>query len=193
MSAIKELVKKSRSYRGYDRSRKITREELLEFIDCARFCPSSVNMQPLKFAPVCEPGMVDKVQSVTGWAKGLPGVTLPHKGKEPVAFIVICLDTSIDDKTPRYLRDAAACAQTMLLAAVEKDLGGCMIGSFDAGKVKEYLSLPDHVAPMLVVAFGKPDEKVKIVEIDPGDSVTYYRDDEDTHYVPKRKLKDIII
>ena len=46
---IKELVKKSRSCRGYDESRKISREELLELVDCARFAPSSVNRQPFQY------------------------------------------------------------------------------------------------------------------------------------------------
>ena len=33
---VKELVKANRSYRGYDESRAVTREELLELVDCAR-------------------------------------------------------------------------------------------------------------------------------------------------------------
>jgi len=44
-----DLVKKNRSYRGYNENRKITKEELLELVDCARLCPSSVNAQPLKY------------------------------------------------------------------------------------------------------------------------------------------------
>ena len=45
---IRDLVEKSRSYRGYDESRQVTREELVELVECARLTPSSVNMQPLK-------------------------------------------------------------------------------------------------------------------------------------------------
>ena len=44
-----ELVKKNRSYRGFDENVKITREEMLKIVDCARLCPSSVNIQPLKY------------------------------------------------------------------------------------------------------------------------------------------------
>lgn len=40
---IKDFVRQSRSYRGYDESRTITREELAELVDCARLAPSSVN------------------------------------------------------------------------------------------------------------------------------------------------------
>ena len=45
---FKELVLKNRSYRGYDHSRWLTQEELLDMVDCARFAASSVNKQPLK-------------------------------------------------------------------------------------------------------------------------------------------------
>jgi len=38
---LKEIVKQSRSFRGYDESRKVTREELTELVDCARFAPSA--------------------------------------------------------------------------------------------------------------------------------------------------------
>ena len=44
-----ELVKKSRSYRGFDESRKVTRQELEYLVECARFAPSSSNIQALKF------------------------------------------------------------------------------------------------------------------------------------------------
>ena len=46
---------------------------------------------------------------------------------------------------------------------------------------------------MLIVAFGKPDETIVLTELEEGGSVNYYRDEDDVHYVPKRKLEDIII
>ena len=38
---FKDIVKASRSYRGYDESYRFSREELEDFVDCARFAPSS--------------------------------------------------------------------------------------------------------------------------------------------------------
>ena len=58
---IKDLVVKSRSYRGYDESRKVSREELLELVDCARFAPSSVNGQPFRYLLVYEKEKVDRL------------------------------------------------------------------------------------------------------------------------------------
>ena len=62
---LKDLVLANRSYRGYDESRKITKEELLEFVDCARLTPSSVNGQPFKYYLAWEKECVDKIQSMT--------------------------------------------------------------------------------------------------------------------------------
>lgn len=190
---FKELVKKSRSYRGYDESRRITREELLELVDCARFAPSSVNRQPFQYLLAYEQEDLDKIQPLTGWARGLPQMKLPHPGKCPTAFIVICQNTEWDPDLNRYLRDVGIAAQTMLLAAAEMDLGGIMIGNFSPKKLAETMELPENIVPMLIVAFGKPDEKIVLTEVGPGESLNYYRDDQDTHYVPKRKLKDIVL
>ena len=84
-------------------------------------------------------------------------------------------------------------AQTMLLAAVEMGLGGCMIGNFNAGEVRKTLALPETMAPLLVVAIGEPAETVVLTEVGPDGSVQYYRDENDVHYVPKRSLEDILI
>ena len=190
---IRELAKKSRSYRGYDESRKITREELLELVDCARYAPSSVNRQPLKYLLAYTQEDLDKIQPLTAWAGGLPHIRLPHPGKRPTAFIVICQDTSLDANLARFTRDVGAAAQTMLLAAVEQGLGGIMIGNFNPERVAKAFDLPEHIIPMLVVALGKPDEQIVLTEIEDGESVQYYRDEQDVHYVPKRKLEDIIL
>ena len=190
---IKDLVVKSRSYRGYDESRKVSREELLELVDCARFAPSSVNGQPFRYLMVYEKEKVDRLQALTGWARALPDLKLPHPGKCPTAFIVICQNTEWDDNLNRYLRDVGAVAQTMLLAAAEKDLGGIMIGNFSPERVAQAMDLPETIVPMLIVAIGRPDEKIVLTEIENGQSTKYYRDEQDVHYVPKRKLEDIVI
>ena len=190
---LKELAMKSRSYRGYDESRTITREELAEFVDCARYAPSSINRQPFQYLLVCEKEDLQKLQPLTGWARALPDMQLPHPGKCPTGFIVICQNTDWAPDLKRFLRDVGAVAQTMLLAAAEQGLGGIMIGNFSPARVAEAFALPEHIVPMLIVAFGKPDETVVLLEVDEGENLKYYRDENDVHYVPKRKLKDVLL
>ena len=193
LTAFEKLVRQNRSYRGFDESRKVDREELLRMVDCARLSASSVNLQPLKYYLAWEPEAVGRIQPLTGWARNLPEMTLPHKGMYPTAFIVICQDKSISDSLARFQKDVGIAAQTILLAAVEMGLGGCMIGNFEAGRVKDALELPEDLAPMLIVAIGKPAEEVVIREIEPGEPTPYYRDEQDVYYVPKRKLADNVI
>ena len=56
---FKDIVKASRSYRGYDESYRFSREELEDFVDCARFAPSSVNAQPFRYYLAWEKEEVD--------------------------------------------------------------------------------------------------------------------------------------
>ena len=63
---FKDLVKQSRSYRGYDETKRFTREELAEFVDCARFAPSSVNRQPFLYYLACEQVQLDTIRPLTG-------------------------------------------------------------------------------------------------------------------------------
>ena len=187
-----DLIKANRSYRGYDHNRTVTKDELLHLVEAARLCPSSVNMQPLKYFLAYDPTTVATIQAETKWAKGLPDIHLPHPGKEPTAFIVICQDTSIDANLSRFQRDVGIVAQTMLLTAVEMGLGGCMIGNFNAESVHDALGLKEEIRPLLIVAIGKPDEEVILTDVVDG-KTGYYRDEQDRHYVPKRKLEDLVI
>ena len=189
---IKDLVQKNRSYRGYDESRKVTREELVHLVECARLAPSSVNMQPLRYYLIHTQEELDLLQPLTNWARALPELTLPHPGHCPTGFVVICQDTNLNPSIPRFQKDIGIVAQTMLLAAVEMGLGGCMIGNYDAGKVKAALNLAENLAPVLIVAIGKPDETIVLTDVGPNGETNYYRDENDVHYVPKRSLVEMI-
>lgn len=187
---LRDLIVRNRSYRGYDRSQRLSEEELKEFVDLTRYGASSVNRQALKFHITADEEEVKAIMPLTSWAKGLPDLNLPYPGTEPTAFIVICIDTSIGGIN-EYLRDVGIAAEIILLAAVEKGYGGCMIGSFRKGSLKELLSLPEDIEPNLVLALGKPDEEIRIVEAVDGNTA-YYRKG-NIHYVPKRKLPDILV
>ena len=190
---IKDLVRKNRSYRGYDGSRKITEDELKELVDTARITGSAVNLQPLRYRRVCSEAEVAKLNGITRWGKMLKDIELPHKGKYPTAYIVICVDTDIVKIPENANTDIGIAAQTILLAAVEQGFGGCMIGNYEKAQAAEALGLPGRYVPQLIVAIGKPDETVVLTDTGEDGSVKYYRDADDVHYVPKRRLEDILL
>ncbi len=118
---------------------------------------------------------------------GAAGDGFAASGKRPTGFVVICQDKGIDENLSLYQKDVGIVAQTMLLAAVEQGLGGCMIGNFQAGEVMEVLGLPEEIRPLLIVAFGKPAEEIHLVDVPEDGNTNYYRDENDVHYVPKRE------
>jgi len=190
---ISELVVKNRSYRGYDESYKVTEDVLKDLVDAARLTGSAANLQPLKYKLVADAENVAKLNGITRWGKMLKDIELPHKGMFPTAYIVVCVDTNIVKNADSANTDIGIVAQTMLLSAVEKGLGGCMIGNYEKAKATEALGLPEHLVPQLIIAIGKPAEEIKLVDVDETGSTKYYRDENDVHYVPKRKLEDVII
>ncbi|WP_456079100.1 nitroreductase family protein [Mogibacterium sp.] len=190
---IKDLIKKNRSVRGYDNSREVTIEELREMVDCARLSASSVNMQPLKYILVrTEDGKARVLEQISFAAK-LSTLKLPHKGNEPMAYIVICQDEQISKSETGFLRDVGIAAQSITLAAAELGLAACLLGYFSPQKLAQTLGLSENLRPQLVVSLGKSVEDIRVVDIEDGESTDYYRDEAGVHYVPKRKLDDVII
>ncbi len=188
-----DLVKQARSHRGFRQDRKVTRQELEHLVECARFTPAARNDQVLKYYLAEKPETVAAIQPLTKWAGALAELHLPRKGAEPVAYIVICLDGGLAGNPAPYQRDVGIVAQTMLLAAAEMGLNGCMIGSFAAGELREKLGLPEAIKPQLLLALGEGTDRIVMTDVGEDGSTTYYRDAEDTHYVPKRTLEQLIL
>ena len=189
---LKDLLKQSRSYRSFDRSVKIPTEMLRDWVDCTRYCPSSINLQMLKYRIVANEEECSALFTCTRWAGKIKDMKLPPVGHEPVAYIVICSDGNTVQKAESFQKDVGIAAQTVMLAASECGFGGCMIGSFSPATVKELLGIPDGVIPQLILALGKPDEQIVLTTPAEDGSVTYYRDG-GVHHVQKRTLEQIII
>lgn len=188
---LKDLILKNRSYRRFDNSYNISYEELLEMIDNARFTPSTVNSQALKFLPVNDKEKCAKVFETLSWAGLLRDWDGPKENERPSAYIIILCDLSIG-KNKMY--DDGIAAQTIMLSAVEKGLGGCILGAINKEKLAESLDIDaEKYSIDLVLALGKPNENIILVDIPEGEGTAYYRDESGNHYVPKRSLDELII
>ena len=187
---IADLIRKNRSFRRFDQNHTIDRATLCELIELARMSASGANIQPLKYALACDPKLNAQIFEQLAWAGYLTDWPGPQPGQRPTAYIIILRDTNI---RPDPGCDHGVAAQSILLGAVERGLGGCMIGSVKRPKLSALLKLPDHLKIALVIALGKPAEKVVLEDTAPNGSIKYYRDPHDVHHVPKRSLDDIII
>jgi nitroreductase len=89
--------------------------------------------------------------------------------------------------------DNGIAAQSILLGAAEKGLGGCMIASIQRTNLREKLNIPERYEIILVIALGRPIETVVLETVKADGDIKYWRDSEGRHYVPKRALADIIL
>ena len=187
---FKELVDKNRSHREFKSEERIPRKLLEEWILNASHSPATMNMQALKYKIIDTSEGVSELLPLTRWAASLDK-KLPPEGHGPAAFIVICHDTDVTPLKPIFTIDVGICAQTIMLSATEAGYGGCIIGSASPGALAEALGFSQNLVPALVLGLGMPEDVVVLVEAN--DSIKYYRDENNVHYVPKRSLNDIII
>lgn len=186
---IKDLITKTRSFRRFDEQYKIEYKTLENLINLSRLSASGANKQPLKFIILCTPEEGDKVFPTLSWAGYLTDWPGPDKGERPSAYIIILGDTTITDS---FGIDHGIAAQSIMLGATEAGLGGCMISSVKRDDLMEELNIPDIYEILLVLALGKPVEKVIIDDVKEGD-IKYWRDSNAYHHVPKRSLNELII
>lgn len=186
---LKELVTATRSFRRF-RQDPITRETLRELVDLARLSPSGGNVQPLKYVLSNEPDTNAAIFPSTIWAGYLTEWPGPAEGERPTAYIVILLDTGISRSAGC---DHGIAAQSIVLGAMDRGIGACMIGSLKRKELAGALAIPARYEILLVIALGVPGETVVLEDLGPGGGIEYYRDSEDAHHVPKRSLNDVIL
>jgi len=187
---IKDLIEKNRSYRRFDQKSPVEIETLRQLVDLARLSASAANLQPLKYVLSCSPEQNGVIFEHLAWAGYLTDWQGPQPSKQPTAYIIILGDTTI---AKSFHCDHGIAAQSILLGAAEKGLGGCIIGSIQRDELRKKLNIPQKYEILLVIALGKPAEKVVLESTVKTGSIEYYRNDKDVHHVPKRPLDEIIL
>jgi nitroreductase len=187
---IAELVKENRSCRRFHEDHSVALKTLEDLVDLARLSASSGNLQPLRYILACQPEINAEIFSCLAWAGYLKDWPGPEAGERPAAYVVILGDTTISKD---FGCEHGIAAQSILLGAREKGLAGCMLGSVNRKALREILNIESNLQILLVLAIGKPKEKVVIETVGPDDSIRYWRDAEAVHHVPKRALNDMIV
>jgi len=187
---LKELLTASRSYRRFDEDQPLDERTLRGLVDLARLCPSAANRQPLKYLIAGDRLGSAKIFPHLRWAAALRDWAGPAQGERPTGYIVILGDKQISSQ---FHWDQGIVAQTMLLAAAEQGLGGCMVGSIDRQGLRRDLNIPERFELLLVLALGKPAETVVLEDGKSPDQLPYWRDADGVHHVPKRPLQELLV
>jgi len=186
---FKDLAKKNRSYRRFDENFVVGHEILVDLVELSRWAASGRNAQPLKYYLSNDPATNESIFSTLEWAGYLKNWR-PAEGERPTAYIVVLLDRRITDN---FYCDDGIAMQNILLGAVEKGLGGCILRTINKPKLKALLKVPLHLEIIDVVALGKPIEKVVLTDVGEDGNIKYYRDEAGIHYVPKRTVDELIV
>ncbi|WP_243270072.1 nitroreductase family protein [Thermanaerosceptrum fracticalcis] len=176
---------------GFYEDLTVSQETLLELVDLGRLSPTGGNKQPLKFIISWEKEKNELIYPTLAWAGYLTDWAGPEAGERPAAYIIILEDKDINMNVPKI--DFGIAAQSIMLGAAEKGLGGCMIYMVQRQKLREVLHIPEKYEILMVLALGQPKEEVVVDEIENEADIKYWRDNNRVHHVPKRKLKDVVL
>jgi nitroreductase len=186
---IAELIRKNRSFRRFHQEVEVPEHDLLEMIENARLTPSARNAQTLRYLLSNTAEMNALILPTLSWAGYLPDWGGPKEGERPSAYIVLLNDDSL---STTYFCDHGIASMAILLTAIEKGYGGCILAAVNREALRPMLHIPERYSIVQVIALGKPAETVVIEPMVDGD-IKYWRDPQGIHHVPKRSLKDIIV
>ncbi|NIA03321.1 MAG: nitroreductase [Nitrospirae bacterium] len=187
---INDLILKNRSYRRFFQDKAIKIETLKELVELARLSASGANLQHLKYIISNDTEKNALIYPNLAWAGYLKDWAGPEEGERPAAYIIILGDAKI---SKNFGVDHGIAAQSIMLGAVEKGFGGCIIGSIQRERLREVLNIPFQYEILLVLALGKPKETVVTETVEQDGDIKYWRDSDGIHHVPKRQLDDLII
>jgi len=161
---FKELISQRQSVRKYQ-DKPIEKEKIQQLIEAVHIAPSACNSQPWKLIIVDEPELKKKVAKATfnktisfnKFAVEAPVIAVLVIEK---AKLIAQISGSIKNQEyPEY--DIGIAAEHFCLQATELGLGTCMIGWFNAMKIKQLLNIPKKRKVGLVITLGYPPEGYK--------------------------------
>jgi len=146
MTAL-EVIKTRRSVRAYDH-KPISREVLIDIVDCARLAPTAMNEQPWEFVVITDPQTRRDLAALITHA--------PFIAEAPACIAVL------SRVTPFYVEDCSAATQNILLAAKAHGLGSCWISGDKqpyADRVRQLLGAGPAMRFFSLVTLGHATER----------------------------------
>lgn len=189
---ITKTIAETRTYRIFDEYHEISTDVLNSLIELARLAGSARNCQPWQYVLINTTTDCAKIFPHIRWAGYLIDWDGPVEGQRPTAYIICILNKNWLKGTEKEAQfDLGISSQNILLGATDLGLGGCRIGAFSKD-LASLFPLEEKQSLELVIALGKPAEKVQVDAVDNGD-IKYWRDESELHHVPKRSSEDVVL
>jgi len=146
-----EAILTRRSIRRYT-SKRVPKELTIELLRAAMSAPSASNEQPWHFVVIDDRKILDEIPRFHPYSDMLP--------EAPMA-ILVCVEL-IPEREGFVVQDGSAATQNLLLAAHAKGLGAVWLGIYPLEEriegMRKLTHLPNHIAPLALIALGYPDE-----------------------------------
>ena len=102
MSELIEVIKKRRSVRKFE-SKPVPEDIIKDILDCARFAPTAINIQPWLFGAVTDPDLKREIADMTDHGKFIKDCA-------------VCFTVFTDSTRKYFLEDGCAATENILLA-----------------------------------------------------------------------------
>lgn len=169
---IHDLLATRWSPRAYDKTRPVTREQLVTIMEAGRWAPSCNGDEPWRYL------VWDRTRDPEGWQKVFDCLSENNrKWVQNVPVLMLSCAGNLFGLTGKPNRwtqhDTGAASVCMALQAVALGLVIHQMGGFDAEKMRAAFAIPADYTPMAVIAVGyqaEPDildEETKAKELRP--------------------------
>lgn len=143
---VLEAINKRQSVRAYE-DIPVEPEKLEKILEAGRMAPSANNSQAWKFIAVTDKALMPALMDACNGQKFV--------GEAPAALAVCATNQrTMACGQPAHTIDCAIALSFMMLEAAELGLGTCWLGSFNAGKVKKVLGVPEDCQVVAVTPLG---------------------------------------
>jgi nitroreductase len=164
--AVLDAIRKRYSCRSYQ-DKSIEQDKLDCILEAARLAPSARNTQDWRFVVVTDKAIKSKVAGTTN---------RPEVFEKAGAIIAACSNSDYVMRCGQAIGpiDVAIALEHISLQAADLGLGTCWIGSFDAGKVRQILTIPEYVAIIELMAVGYPADSKPEPKREPIEQIVCY-------------------
>jgi len=136
----------------------IPEDDIAFVLECARLAPSWMNKQCWRFIVIKNADIIQEIAKtsvINRWLKQAPIV------------IIACADpklSGMNNDIKYFLVDVSIAFEHLILAATDKGLGTCWVGSFSEEKIKKTLEIPPRIKVIAMTPLGYPKEEKTIGE-----------------------------
>ncbi|MCE5180700.1 MAG: nitroreductase family protein [Betaproteobacteria bacterium] len=154
---IHDLIARRWSCRAFDKTRAVSREQIVGLLEAARWAPSCFGDEPWRFI------IWDRNSDAAAWQKAFECLVEWNQNWVKNAPILMAVTAnSLFRKNGEPNRwgqyDTGAAAENLCLQAVASGLMAHQMGGFDEARVRDTFKVPKEFAIMAMIAVGYQDE-----------------------------------